>query len=283
MISGRNLNKNKMFKYNFLSILLLSLFFSFLTTKANNNLLDSAIIAYKNTEYSKALVYFQKLESEGFNNAELYYNLGNTYYNLGNLGKSILCYERALWLNPQFKDAQYNIQIAQNFLKDDFEKVPDFSFAVLLYKLNGIVSANVFGYLSLLLLCLTIVLLLLKVSHKYQIKLYITAILFTISIILGLIAQQQVKAIKSWQHAIIVAKSCNVLSAPTQDGKILFNLHEGTKVQVLNTLDMQNFEIKTPNGLVGWLTIDEIELIQIDYKSEETQTPEITNTVLDER
>jgi tetratricopeptide (TPR) repeat protein len=272
-----------MFKYNFISILLLSLMFSFVGIKANNNLLDSATLAYKNTEYSKALVYFQKLESVGFNNAELYYNLGNTYYNLGNLGKSILYYERALWLNPQFKDAQYNLQIAQKFLKDEFEKIPDFNFSVLLYKLNALISANVFGYLSLLFLSLTIVLLLLKVSHKYQIKTYITAILFTISIFLGLIAKQQVKAIKSWQHAIVIAKSCNVLSAPTQDGKILFNLHEGTKVQVLNTLDMYNFEIKTPNGLIGWLTIDEIELIQIDFKKDEIQKPEITNPKFEER
>ncbi len=272
-----------MCKHKFIWILLISFICSLTIVKANNNWLDSANIAYKNTEYSKALVYFQKLESEGFNNSELYYNLGNTYYNLGNLGKSILNYERALWLNPQFKDAQYNLQIAQKFLKDEFEKVPDFNFTVLLYKLNALISANVFAYISLLFLVLTIVLLLLKVSHKYQIKTYITAILFTFSIVFGFIAIQQVKAIKAWQHAIVTAKSCKVLSAPTQDGKILFNLHEGTKVQVLNTLDMQNFEIKTPNGLIGWLTIDEIELIQIDFKTEEIQTPEITNPNFEEK
>jgi tetratricopeptide (TPR) repeat protein len=278
MIRMKIKKKKIMFKYQFLLILLGCYLSNLTLVKGNNNWLDSATIAYKNTEYSKALIYFQKLESEGINNAELYYNLGNTYYNLGILGQSILYYERALWINPQFKDAQYNLEIAQKFLTDEFEKVPDFNFTVLFYKLNTIVSANFFGYLSIIFLSLTLVLLLLKVSHKYQIKTYLTTILFVLSIVFGLIAIQQVKAIKGWQHAIVIAKNCNVLSAPTDDGKILFNLHEGTKVQVLNTLDMHNFEIKTPNGLIGWVTIDEIELIQIELKTEEIQTPEITNS-----
>lgn len=42
---------------------------------------------------------------------------------------------------------------------------------------------------------------------------------------------------------------------------------------------MQNFEIKTPNGLVGWLTNDEIELIQTDLQTEETNLPEFTSNL----
>lgn len=227
-----------------------------------NNWLDSANIAYKNTNYSKALIYYQKLETDGFNNPELKYNIGNSYYNLNQIGKSILYYERALILNPQFKDAQYNLKLANSFIEDEFEKVPDFNFTVFFFKLNTFISSDILAYSALIFIVIACIILLLKITHKIKINYWWSFVLFSLSLVFGWLSIEQNKALKNWQHAIVMVKNCNVLSAPSQDGKILFSIHEGTKVQILNTLDRVNFEIKTPNGLVGWVTIDEIELVQ---------------------
>ena len=41
--------------------------------------------------------------------AVVYYNLGNAYFKQGELAQSILAYERALRLQPSFKDAKHNL------------------------------------------------------------------------------------------------------------------------------------------------------------------------------
>lgn len=49
------------------------------------------------------------MEKQSGVSAEYYFNLGNAYYRSGKKGKAILCYERALRLNPRYEKAQANL------------------------------------------------------------------------------------------------------------------------------------------------------------------------------
>ena len=57
---------------------------------------------------------------------------------------------------------------------------------------------------------------------------------------------------KQNQYAILFSKQIDTWSEPNQQGDLLFVLHEGTKVQVLDSLAEWQ-KISIANGSEGWL------------------------------
>ncbi len=53
--------------------------------------------------------------------ADIYYNLGNAQFKMGDLRDSIESYKHTLRLNPQDTDAQYNLALAQQLLRQQAE------------------------------------------------------------------------------------------------------------------------------------------------------------------
>ena len=62
------------------------------------------------------------------------------------------------------------------------------------------------------------------------------------------------------EQAIVISSSVYVKSSPDEKGNDLFILHEGTKVEVLETYTGWK-KIRIANGTIGWLKINEIEKI----------------------
>jgi SH3-like domain-containing protein len=60
--------------------------------------------------------------------------------------------------------------------------------------------------------------------------------------------------------AIIVVSSVNVTGSPSEKGTVLFLLHEGSKVKIM---DQENewTEVKIANGNVGWIKNSNLEKI----------------------
>ena len=79
---------------------------------------EQANIAYAEGRYEEAATGYEALLAEG-PNATLYYNLGNACFKQGELAQAILNYERALRLQPNHKDAQYNLKFAQSRITDN--------------------------------------------------------------------------------------------------------------------------------------------------------------------
>jgi SH3-like domain-containing protein len=62
------------------------------------------------------------------------------------------------------------------------------------------------------------------------------------------INQQQ----ENTQFAILFSNKIDIWSEPNQRGEIQFTLHEGTKIQLLESLDEWN-KIRIANGSEGWI------------------------------
>src|SRR5437867_3206445 len=67
---------------------------------------------YQQKQYDSAAFYYEQLAALKPQNAEIYYNIGNTYYRLNKIGPSVLNYERALKINPGYKEAHENLLLA---------------------------------------------------------------------------------------------------------------------------------------------------------------------------
>ena len=61
-------------------------------------------------------------------------------------------------------------------------------------------------------------------------------------------------------EAIIFSGQTQVKSAPTNSSEIYFELHEGTKVLVLESLDNWK-KIKIADGKMGWIKVSDLKEI----------------------
>ncbi|MGL4806375.1 MAG: tetratricopeptide repeat protein, partial [Bacteroidales bacterium] len=88
-----------------------------------NNIQQEAVQAYEKGEYQKAADLYESLTKEGYNSADLYYNLGNAYYKAGENAQAILNYERALLYAPNDADLKTNLEIAKLKTVDKIDPV----------------------------------------------------------------------------------------------------------------------------------------------------------------
>lgn len=79
---------------------------------------------YKKGRFNEATLAFQESLSRHSGQTEalpdlaaIHYNLGNAQFKSGDLGRAVESYKHALRLNPQDSDAQYNLALAQQRLR----------------------------------------------------------------------------------------------------------------------------------------------------------------------
>ncbi len=80
---------------------------------------------YKKRKYEEALQAYQKaLQKSGDLQlqAQSYYNFGNTLYRLNKWPESILAYQQALKLDPNDKEAKYNLEYVRTKIKENASK-----------------------------------------------------------------------------------------------------------------------------------------------------------------
>jgi SH3-like domain-containing protein len=84
----------------------------------------------------------------------------------------------------------------------------------------------------------------------------------TVSLLLAVLslalAYQNYDHVLKSNYAIVFAQQTEVKTAPTMSSEVNFQLHEGTKVQLLESLDNWK-KIKIADGKIGWIIADDIK------------------------
>lgn len=218
-------------------------------------------IAYDSSDYEKATEIFQTLVDENYQSKELYYNLGNTYYKLGNLSKSILYYEKALKLSPNWEKAIKNLSIARKSLIDKHEKSRE-GFVHWISSFIGF-SADFWAWLSILCFFFGWIAFVVykRLSYSWKKRLaYIKFIFFTGAFVL-LLFLSFMKYQSETQHygAIVNTPSVTLKAEPNLTSESVFVLHEGSKIVVLSS---QNGWIEARFGsTVGWVEEESLSFI----------------------
>ena len=217
---------------------------------------------YQNEKYSEALDLYKEIEKHNISSDELLYNMANTYYKMNKVAPAIYYYEKVLNQSPNHVDAQFNLSFAKRMAIDNIEPLPK----TILQKMNqGIVmklTYNTWAWLAVgLSFLFAILFLLYHFSYSsgskrlYFITSFVSAFLALLTIA---IAYQNYKYIKSNTEAIVFAQQTEVKTAPTVSSEVSFELHEGTKVKVLESLDNWK-KIKIADGKIGWIVADDIK------------------------
>jgi len=234
------------------------------STEYPDSLWNSAVSAYSAEDYSSALSSFRTLEAAGFASAGLYSNIANAEYKSGNLPAAILYYEKALKLDPSYKDASYNLSICKARCQDRIEQVPEFFLTTWTRKICYSFPSNTWAAMSLILLAIAVILALLwllsrsSAPRKTGFFGMIAAVVLCIACFLNAAVQKSEYQTKD--SAIVMRPVCPAKSSPASSGADLFVLHEGTKVLILDTVgDWTNISIA--DGREGWVLSSEIEVI----------------------
>lgn len=246
-------------------ILLFSLLLLFtpIVTLANDALQEKAEKAYANKNYKEAISIYESFIKEGLISYKLYYNLGNAYYKNNQLGKAIYNYEMANKLQPNSKDIKNNLKIANEKTIDKIESKENFFIVAIKSGLVNSLSTNGWAWFSVFSLTAAFAFgFIFFISNKLIFKRIgfvlggISFIVFISSMILGYIAIEDKQELS---FAIVINRETKIFEEPNSVSKSKFSLHEGTKINVLETnTDWTN--IKLENGNEGWVKTTDLGL-----------------------
>ena len=257
----------KQYIFRYLTLILLVWLFGVSSSVCASNL-DSLWIkandAYSISEYNNALTLYETIENSNKVSAPLYYNMGNTYFKLNKKGKAILYFEKALKLDPSNNDIKKNLELARLRTVDKIDVIPEFILTTLLKNVRNSLSSDMWAVTTVFLLIVTILLLLLykfAPSSRARKFSFAGAILVFLFFIVSFIFSLQLRniAIES-DYAIISSVSSSVKSAPNTSESSLFILHEGTKVEVLETVGTWS-KIELSDGRQGWMEKQDYQVI----------------------
>ena len=229
------------------------------------NTFEEANKLYNQSEYQLSIDKYLEIVDTGYHSSELYFNLGNCYYKINQIANSILYYERALKLNPHDKTILNNLSMVQNSLIDIIEELPQNFLNKSLTKISNKFSIKSWAIISILMsFIFLIIFTLFIISNNTSFKrayfsiLLIIILFLPISINFGFTNYN-----KNYidQFAIIFSIKTQIKSEPNDLSDNLFNLHEGTKVKLVDDFGDDWVKIKIANGDEGWIKINKIKII----------------------
>ena len=229
-----------------------------------NKLFSKANNLYQTGKYTEAIELYSIIEKQELISDDLFFNLGNCYYKLNKVAPSIYYYEKALKINPANEDASINLAFAKRMTIDVIEDLPKtflqrFSASVI-QKLPFDTWAIIAVLASIL---ASILFLLYHFSFSSRKKLfYFNTSIFAVFVlaISVFFAFQNYKTVQKDRTAIIFVAKVEIKNAPSTSSEEVFELHEGTKVIVLDALDNWR-KIKIADGKVGWIYADDLKEI----------------------
>lgn len=247
-------------KINFFSVLFYKIIFVLVTnlsfSQNSENYFKAGNDFYNNGQFEKALDSYFKVLNENYHSAELYFNIGNTYYKLDSIAHSIFYFEKAKKMSSMDRDILNNLGYAENMKIDLIEKLPMSQIENFQIYLFNIFSSNQLGYIIILLLWFFCILFTLyyfiRNSRLKKILFLISSLFFLLTALTFILGTQKSTYDSSLIEAIVFEKQISVNDEPNDRAEVLFNLHEGTKVNILEKLENW-LKIKLENGAEGWI------------------------------
>lgn len=244
-----------------ISFLLIVAFLAFQPTALKADIRSDADSAYAREQYTEAIKLYEQVPVS----AAVYYNIGNCHYRLNNLAQAILFYERAHLLSPGNEDIRFNLSMARGKTVDKLVPRHEFFFVGWYRSLCNIMSVDAWAYLAIASLILGLVGLLLYVflplGRLRTLSMAIGIILLLVCAFSNLFAFSQRYALEHRTGAIIMTNSGSVKSTPSDTGKDLFILHEGTRVEITDDTLQGWFEVELSDGKKGWIERKHVEVI----------------------
>ncbi len=211
---------------------------------------------YNQEKYEEAIDAYMSILDTGQASVSVYYNLANAHYKISNIAPSIYYYEKALELAPNDEDILNNLAFAQKATIDTIDVIPEGFISGTLKQFTNLFSFDRWAWLSVICVVVFVLLFILYYTAHASSKKKLFFIGSWLMLIFGIFgvffAFRQYNFVKNNQFAIIFAQETTIKSEPNLRSEEVFELHEGTKVQVTETVNDWK-KIKLADGKIGWI------------------------------
>ena len=248
-----------------LGFYILFFLFSCFLSAQNETLFEVGNTFYNNGKYIEAIEKYEAILNSDQHSSEVYFNLGNAHYKLSHIAPSIYYYEMALQLDPKDKEIKNNLYFANNMTIDAIETVPEIGISRFTRNAINTFSFEIWAYLSVIFMILFVILFMtyyftVRTSTKrFSFVSSLTSIF--LSLVLLVFAFKKDSIDKKHNPAIVFSQESLVRTDPNLSGEEAFRLHEGTKVQILDTANNWT-EILLVDGKTGWIVSEDIKLLK---------------------
>ena len=210
---------------------------------------------YLDNEFIQAIEVYTSILNSGYESGELYYNLGNAHFKAGNLGKTILYYEKAKKFLPNDRDLKDNLALANLRVADQIN-VPRLAIWEIVDNILDYFTLQAYYRISLalflLLLAAAAVYYFLPKGNLKRTMFFTSVPAFSLFMIVLSVFIWKLWFEVNFKEGVIIVDEVEVVSAPEENAKGLFSLHEGVKVRV--TQELHTFiKIELPDGKTGWV------------------------------
>jgi len=245
-------------------ITLLILCFSFLGFTQNNQIFEEANTLYNEGKYAEAIDKYESILNSDTHSSELYFNLANANYKLNNIAPSVYYYEKALILDPNDEEIKNNLAFAKNMTIDAIDTVPDVGIAKILKNFVNNLNADTWATIAIIGVIIFVLLFLLyhfaKATSRKRLAFIISVASLFVACLSVAMAFQKIRLDKKENPAIVFAQESRVKADPNKTSEEVFRLHEGTKVQVLDSYEDWN-KIQLSDNSIGWIQSQDIRLL----------------------
>jgi len=253
-----------MIKRNILFLLLAAISMIVQAEVTPSEMKTQADSAYARADYETAVKLYGELAEQNLT-ADVCYNLGCAYYRIDDIAHSVLWFERALKLSPSDKDVLFNLEMARTKTIDKI--IPQHEFILFTYfrvmtnwfSLRTWTIIGLFGFVLML-----ASLLFFWASGSVTVRkltFSLAIVLLLVTILSNVCAMQQRNFKQTHTSGIITTPAVTVKSTPADNGNDLFVLHEGSKVEILDSSLKEWCEVSIADGKVGWIPKKAFDLI----------------------
>lgn len=215
---------------------------------------------YEQKEYDSAAHYYEQIAKQRPDKAVIYYNLGNTYYRLNLIGPAVLNYERALRIDPSYKEANDNLWLTQSRIPNRIQGVPEIFFVRWWHGLTHGNKAGVWAFISLGLFLAVIGIRFAKNFGKLEtLPGQVTVILSVLWALCIVFAFTSARNKASGSKAVVMKQDAPFL-LDHKNNKPQSLVPEGTTVKY-GTEQGDWVEIRLPDGRSGWMSKSDLAKI----------------------
>jgi tetratricopeptide (TPR) repeat protein len=248
----------KIFQY----LLIISIAFSNPSTAlCTNTEFDKAVQLYASGAYDEALKLFAALSDSGMESVSLYQNMAACHYRLNEYPEAILCYEKALKLDPVNKSIKKDLEITRKKIAGLKTSVPPFIlwsywlyFCSLSTETGWIIISIAFGFLTVACIYLWLgdKLTNSALSHKILIPTGIFAFLVCT------LASFTLASIRKDDTRFVAMQENMVLhQGPDSQSPEIDHISKGERIKKLDEIGRW-MEVVLPDGTSGWVQSDNL-------------------------
>ena len=220
---------------------------------------------YRKGNYAGAAQEYEGVLKKDKESAELYFNLGNAYYKMNKVAPAIYNYEKALQLDPGNGDIKANLGFAHKMIIDEIKEVPNVCFSKMVDDSTSVYHHNTWPWIAVAFSALFFLLFLgyyLAGTTLLKRVFFVGMFIALLIIVDALFSAVFTKAQEAKERpAIVFSEVVAVKTEPNAHAHDAFILHEGTKVNVLETLDNYK-KVELADESIGWIESSAIKEIK---------------------